>query len=88
MKRQEAFRKAFGRLQGGSEAASPNHQQADATMMRSSNINWKPGDPFASRGRPRSRQFRWQTMLLTAGGVAGVGYVALRLLLLAGNVGG
>lgn len=88
MERQEAFRKAFGKRQGGSEASSPNGQQADATMMRSSNIDWKPGDPFAARRRPRNRQFRWRTMLLTAGGVAGVGYVALRLLLVTGNVGG
>jgi len=87
-KRQEAFRKALAKRQDGSEASPLNRQQANATMTRSSNIDWKPGDPFAGRRKSRNRQFRWQTMLLTAGGIAGVGYAALRVLLLAGKVGG
>lgn len=63
-------------------------EERATTMPEINRIQWKPGDPFGGRSSRRRNQFRWHAMLLTASGVAGAGYAALRLLILANVIPG
>ncbi|MBN1345153.1 MAG: hypothetical protein JXQ73_20835 [Phycisphaerae bacterium] len=75
--RQEMLRRALATDRPAPIGPPHAPQQRSATMTGSSRLRWRPGDPFAGKRFPRTKRFRWHAMLLTAGTVTGVGYLAL-----------
>ncbi len=88
-KRQQMIRKALARSRERSASWFTARKRDGATMTEPSHLTWKPGDPFAGwHPMRKTGGFRWHAMLLTAGGIACVGYVALRLIMLTGTIAG
>ncbi len=78
-RRREMLQQALAEPPHIQDLSKENAQRRSAAMAEQRRVQWKPGDPFA--GTNLASQFRWHAMFLTAGCVAGLGYVGLRLLL-------
>lgn len=87
-RRHEIMKKALAQHQGRPIGPVSIRSEQTTTMPKRGKPTWKPGDPFAGRTTYHQARFRWHAMLLTAGGVAGVGYLALRLLAFADVLAG
>jgi len=87
-RRQELLRKAIARrLEGYEKPGDPVPvRRPRREIQPTRKLTWKPGDPFAGWSANYAEHFRWHVMFLTAGGVAGGGYLALRLLMLTGVI--
>jgi hypothetical protein len=84
-KRQDLFRKTVAHHSEPAHATEASDRPDHALPPRLQRLSWRPGDPFAGGSRRRSRdRFRWHTMVLTAMGVAGAGYLGLILMMFAG----
>lgn len=80
--RQALIRRAISEKQHLTAASQPGREPGRVGKAGEPvRLTWRPGDPFAGYSGTKPRQFRWHTMFLTAGGVAGfgagIGYVAL-----------
>jgi hypothetical protein len=85
-RRQELLRKALAQRLETSSKAQGTDSRPRRVISSPKRLSWKPGDPYAGWSRGHVNRFRWSAMFLTAGGVAGGGYLALRLLLAAGLI--
>ncbi len=81
MRRAELIRKAMSERMASAAAEGVGKSGLSPRLSR---LTWKPGDPYA--GWSRRYRFRWHAMALTACSIVGVGYLALRVLVLVGLI--